>query len=172
MMDINEEIQKNEKLIRDTIWRIYPSLVDDEDIQQIGRIALWNALKAYRTEGTATFSTYASRFIRNAVVNEIRKRTNEKHTGGETVYTISLQDPLKDTEEMNIEDVVSGSKDIESYSDVADWLRKLDGMDREIVINKSKGKSDQQIAKILNIHQTSVSRKVKRLKKSLTDECL
>lgn len=172
MMNINEEIQKNEKLIRDTIWKIYPSLADDEDIQQIGRIALWNALKSYSKEGTATFHTYASRFIRNAVVDEIRKRTNEKNTGGGTVINISFQEPLKDVEELNIEDIVSGSKDVESYSDVAQWLKNLDDMDRQIVCNKSKGKTDQQIAKILNIHQTSVSRKVKRLKKSLTDECL
>ena len=172
MMNLNEEIQRNEKLIRDTIWRVYPSLADDEDIQQIGRIALWNALKTFKKEGSASFETYASRFIRNAVINEIRKQTNTKHTGGETVITISFQDQVKDTEDMNVEDIVSGSEDIESYSDIVNWLNNLDEMDRKIVYNKSKGKTDKQISEVLNIHQTSVSRKVKRLKKSLTDECL
>jgi len=173
MMNINDEIQKNEQLIKSVIWNIYPSLIEDEDILQIGRIALWNALKSYKNEEAANFKTYASRIIRNKIIDEVRKRTSEERTGRKTVITISLQEPLKNTDEMNVEDAICGSDDVETFSsDVKGWLDSLDTMERKIVYNKSKGKTDKQIARILNIHQTTVSRKVKKLKENMIDECL
>jgi len=49
------------------------SHVDYDDLYQVGCLALIKAIKTYNAESAATFKTYASTCIYNAVLDEVRK---------------------------------------------------------------------------------------------------
>lgn len=47
---------------------------DGDDLIQTGMIGLMRAVRSYSSDGAATFKTYASRCIRNTIVDAVRKR--------------------------------------------------------------------------------------------------
>lgn len=75
MPDLFEE---NLPLVNAVINTVFPAYKRDEDIKQIASIALWRASQNYN-EDKASFKTYASTYIRHAILDEIRKRKNIPH---------------------------------------------------------------------------------------------
>lgn len=170
-MGINEDLEKNKTLVKNVIWNNFPSMVGDEDLFQVGLIALWQAMKSYDPE-EASFETYASRVIKYSLISEVKHRGRSKRSASGKMMIVSMNETIKGTDGLTIGDSIAEEDDIASFRDVKDFLSGLDKMERKIVQNKSKGMSDQKIAEILKLHQTSVSRKLKNIKKRMTEECL
>lgn len=175
--EIEEGIAANEGLVRSVVARITGErgLELDEDMLQMGRIALWNALRRFDPRRGMKLSTYAVPCIRNCVLDELRRRA--RYRG---VFVRSLQDPLGEGEEGTWEDVVAderaadpagGSGEEERTESVLRRVASLPKRDREVVelryglrggrclsqreIAEAQGVTDQRISAI---HSRAIER--------------
>lgn len=78
-MTPEERYEQNEKLIFFALNKYFPTLVGNEDYQQIARMALWAACKAYKEERGTAFSTYAVSAIHKHV-GHILNRFHNRNT--------------------------------------------------------------------------------------------
>ena len=74
---MSELFDDNINLVDIVINSVFPAYRHDDDIRQIALIALWTASEHYAT-AKASFPVYASTYIRNAVIDEIRKNSRKK----------------------------------------------------------------------------------------------
>ena len=97
MKDVNEVIKENEKLITYVIKKFFPKELGDEDIYQIGRIALWESIIKYNENKGAKFNTFAIACIKLKIARELQKRS----------YKIRAEDNNLIYENENFEDAAS-----------------------------------------------------------------
>lgn len=76
MMNNQEFIEENIKLVYFFINKYYPSFSKDEDIIQCGMLGLCKAAKKWKQEGE--FSSYACQCILNEVRTELRNRAKKQ----------------------------------------------------------------------------------------------
>ena len=69
---------KYKTLVRQIARRFYFSGEDTDDLVQEGMLALWKAVREYSPQKNAGFSTYASRCIRNKMIDALRSLPKEK----------------------------------------------------------------------------------------------
>ncbi len=69
-----ELLRRYSKLVKTVSFSYFVTCadIDREDLVQEGMIALMRAIRTYATGGEATFETYATRCVRNAMVDAIR----------------------------------------------------------------------------------------------------
>jgi RNA polymerase sigma factor (sigma-70 family) len=72
-MDYDKAIAENTKLVYKVIHSLeyIPNKVDWEDIEQVGKIALWEALKTY-DEDKYTLSTWCYAIIKSTILDYLR----------------------------------------------------------------------------------------------------
>ena len=175
--EIEEGIAANEGLVRSVVARMTGErgLEPDEDMLQMGRIALWNALRRFNPRRGMKLSSYAVPCIRNCVLDELRRRG--RYRG---LFVRSLQDPLGEGEEGTWEDVVAderaadpagNSGEEERTERILRRVANLPKRDREVVelryglrggrrlsqreIAEAQGVSDQRICAI---HRRAIER--------------
>lgn len=149
---------------------------DLEDLVSIGTIGLIKAVNTYKLDKNIKLATYASRCIDNEILMYLRKNKRRK---GE----ISLEDSLSyDAEgnELHLEDVIGTSSDIvtkgiEDENDrkaLYEEISKLKGRDKKIMILRyglfgNKEMTQKDVAELLNISQSYISRIEKKIIKRL-----
>ena len=158
-MTVEDRLEQNEKLVHFTLHRSFPEIADDEDFQQIGRIALWNACRTYDSRH-GEFSTYAVVCIRRAILKELTRQ----NTKGRKGVTLSLQHPLEETDGITLEDALCGDTDV-CWVDLQGFLDSLSDQQRRIVASKMAGLSQQEIAKDIGVSQTAVCHSVQRMRR-------
>jgi RNA polymerase sigma factor (sigma-70 family) len=147
---MDEEILKHEKLIYHVLHRRFPALDIDDDIMQIGRIGLWQALKSYKPE-QGKFSTLACRCIKNQILRDMPPQE----------HYISLYEPVgRDT---TLENYIPDADRI-SCVETMDWFirgyRKLKPFEKLVIrltcvgykqkdISERTGKTQQYVCKVL-----------------------
>ena len=150
--------------------------VDLEDLVSIGTIGLIKGVNTYKLDKNIKLATYASRCIDNEILMYLRKNKRRK---GE----ISLEDSLSyDAEgnELHLEDVIGTDSDIvtkgiEDENDrkaLYEEIAKLKGRDRKIMILRyglfgNKEMTQKDVAELLNISQSYISRIEKKIIKRL-----
>lgn len=150
--------------------------VDLEDLVSIGTIGLIKGVNTYKLDKNIKLATYASRCIDNEILMYLRKNKRRK---GE----ISLEDSLSyDAEgnELHLEDVIGTSSDIvtkgiEDENDrkaLYEEISKLKGRDKKIMILRyglfgNKEMTQKDVAELLNISQSYISRIEKKIIKRL-----
>lgn len=153
-----------------------------EDLISIGAIGLIKAINTFKPEKNIKLATYASRCIENEILMYLRKNSGGK-------IEISIDEPLNvdpDGRELLLSDVLGTENDItqkniENETDrelLRLALNKLGGRERSIVelrfgINGNGCEMTQkEVADILGISQSYISRLekriIKRLKKEMT----
>lgn len=168
-MKMNEKQQKlvldNQKLVYHVIKQLhlYHKL---EDYLDVGIIGLCKAAKTFKSENNSKFSTYACICIRNNILMEIR---NEKRQCN--AYAISFSSIINSSKDcdLTLEDILS---DYELENDILNReelisliisIKNLNKEDKRIIdLYFYQNKTQQQIAKILNMSQTNVSRRIQR----------
>lgn len=60
-----------------SIARSFNMVADCDDLTQLGMLGLIRAIRTFKPDGKASFKTYASRCIRNAIVDAVRKHDAE-----------------------------------------------------------------------------------------------
>jgi len=143
-----------------------------EDLISIGTIGLIKAINSFDPTKNIKLATYASRCIENEILMYIRKTVNQK-------LEISIDEPINvdwDGNELLLSDILGNDGD-SVYSDLeADEDRKtvkkaiseLNDRDRLIInlrfgLENGKEKTQKEVADLLGISQSYISRLEKRI---------
>ena len=87
---LNQKIEDNKKLVHFVINRHFQQFRDDDDIFQIGLIALSKAISKY-DESKGSFSNYAIRIITNSITDAIRKMQSKKRDSSNTLCLDTIE---------------------------------------------------------------------------------
>lgn len=124
-------------LVHFIIKTYYPTFSADEDIIQAGMVGLCQAANTWNEDGS-TFSTYASRCIRNSICKEFVAR--KKHHG-----LLSLDyEVTTDDGGVPFGDLIEGDKDID-FIDIDPVMKKLTPTEREVLTLLADGLSPSEI---------------------------
>ena len=150
--------------------------VDLEDLVSIGTIGLMKGVKTFSNEKNIKLATYASRCIDNEILMFLRKNKKVK---GEVSFEESLSFDA-DGNELHLEDVLGTSPDIvtKPLEDdlnkklMMEEINKLNPRDREIIVMRyglfnTKEKTQKEVADLLGISQSYISRIEKKVIKRL-----
>ncbi|MBR5543826.1 MAG: RNA polymerase sporulation sigma factor SigE [Oscillospiraceae bacterium] len=150
-----------------------------EDLVSIGTIGLIKAVNTYRPEKNIKLATYASRCIENEILMYLRKSSSQKNE-------ISFDEPLNtdwDGNELLLSDILGTEPDsvirpIEDETDRELLARALEtlGEKEQMIIKMRFGiggeqeKTQKEVADILGISQSYISRLEKRIIARLKNE--
>ena len=150
--------------------------VDLEDLVSIGTIGLMKGVKTFSNDKNIKLATYASRCIDNEILMFLRKNKKIK---GEVSFEESLSFDA-DGNELHLEDVLGTDADIVTKpleDDINkklmfDEINKLNDRDKEIIIMRyglfnTKEKTQKEVADLLGISQSYISRIEKKVIKRL-----
>lgn len=149
---------------------------DIEDLVSIGSIGLIKGINTYKIDKNIKLATYASRCIANEILMFLRKNKRRK-------TEISFEDALNyDSEgnELHLEDILGTEEDVvikefENSMDkrmLANEINKLDARDKQIMIlryglNNTEEYTQKEVAEMLGISQSYISRIEKKVIKNL-----
>ena len=149
---------------------------DLDDLVSIGSIGLIKGINTYKPDKNIKLATYASRCIANEILMFLRKNKKRKSE-------ISFEDALNyDNEgnELHLEDILGTEEDLVSkeYEEKVDKellkeeIDKLKARDKQIMImryglNNTKEYTQKEVAQILGISQSYISRIEKKVIKNL-----
>ena len=172
----NKLIEHNLRLVVFLSKKYENTNTDLEDLVSIGTIGLIKAVNTYRLDKNIKLATYASRCIYNEILMYLRK-TKRKRTD------ISFEDSLSydaDGNELHLEDVLGTDSDIVTKglddeldkSMMLEEIEKLTPRDKEIIelrygLNGKKEMTQKDVASLLGISQSYISRIEKKVIKKL-----
>ncbi len=149
---------------------------DIEDLVSIGSIGLIKGINTYKIDKNIKLATYASRCIANEILMFLRKNKKKK-------IEISLEETLNfDAEgnELRLEDILGTEDDVvpKEFENTLDkeTLQKeievLDEREKEIMtlrygLNNTKEYTQKEVAEMLGISQSYISRIEKKIVKKL-----
>ena len=150
-----------------------------EDLISIGTIGLIKAVNTFSTEKNIKLATYASRCIENEILMYLRKTNQQK-------FEVSIDEPLNvdwDGNELLLSDVLGTdddvvSVDIETEAEkrmLLEAVEKLDEREKLIMelrfgLNNRPEKTQKEVADMIGISQSYISRLEKRIIKRLKNE--
>ncbi len=155
--------------------------INVEDLISIGTIGLIKAINTFKPDKNIKLATYASRCIENEILMYLRKNQNSK-------IEVSIDEPLNvdwDGNELLLSDILGTDNDvtyqsIEKEVDIkllSIAMEKLTKREREIMclrfgLNGNKEKTQKEVADMMGISQSYISRLEKRIIKRLKKEIL
>ncbi|MCQ2420061.1 MAG: RNA polymerase sporulation sigma factor SigE [Clostridia bacterium] len=172
-------IEHNLRLVVYIARRFENTGINIEDLISIGTIGLIKAISTFRTEKNIKLATYSSRCIENEILMHIRKVSNQK-------TEVSLDEPINtdyDGNELLLSDVLGTDGDtvmrpMEDDVDHQLLHQALDGLperERMIVMMRyglggRKEKTQKEVADLMGISQSYISRLEKRIMNRLKRE--
>ena len=173
-------IERNLRLVAHIAKKYNGFQKDQEDFISIGTIGLIKAVSSYHSEKGIRLATYASRCIENEILMSLRasKKYNQD---------VSLQDPIgtdRDGNEIVILDIISAENDNiaeqidlkmqtkQLYKNLKSVLKDREKLVIELLFGLYGGEevTQQEIAKMLGISRSYVSRIEKKALKKLYAE--
>ncbi len=174
-------IEHNLRLVVYIARRFENTGVNLEDLISIGTIGLIKAISTYRLDKNIKLATYASRCIENEILMHIRKISGQR-------AEVSLDEPINmdyDGNELLLSDILGTEEDTVTgpLEDAAELqllrqaLRELPQREREIVLMRfglegHKELTQKEVAQIMGISQSYISRIEKRIMLRLRKELL
>lgn len=172
-------IEHNLRLVVYIARRFENTGVSTEDMISIGTIGLIKAINTFKADKNIKLATYASRCIENEILMHLRKIAGKKQE-------ISIDEPLNtdsDGNELVLSDVLGSDVDLiqKTIDDevdkqlLNDALSKLSEREREIIslrfgLSGEDELTQKEVASILGISQSYISRLEKRIIKRLKKE--
>ena len=180
--DINAKnllIERNLRLVVYISKKFDNTGVDVEDLVSIGTIGLIKAVNSFDVDKKIKLATYASRCIENEILMYLRKVVRRKNE-------VSLDEPLNvdsDGNELLLSDVLGTETDM-VYNDVEEnvekellknAIKKLSAREQQIVslrfgLNGHEEVTQKEVADLLGISQSYISRLVKKIVNRLKKE--
>jgi len=172
-------IERNLRLVVYIARKFENTKVSIEDLISIGTIGLIKAVNTFEPDKNIKLATYASKCIENEILMYLRRTSKTK-------AEISLDEPLNtdwDGNELLLSDILGTDgdiifKNIESEIDrvlLNQAISKLSGRERMIIelrfgLHTGKEKTQKEVADLLGISQSYISRLEKRIIKRLRKE--
>ena len=174
-------IERNLRLVVYIARRFENTGVNIEDLIFIGTIGLIKAIGTFRTDRNIKLATYASRCIENEILMHVRKISSQKSE-------VSLDEPINtdwDGNELLLSDILGTDgdtvmrpmeEDVE-HQLLREALARLPERDRYIVCLRfglcgAQEKTQKEVADLLGISQSYISRLEKRIMQRLRCDLL
>ncbi len=173
-------IERNLRLVAHIVKKYSTSGSDSEDLISIGTIGLIKAISTFDASKGTRLATYAARCIENEILMQIRSSKKIQNE-------VSLQDPVgvdKEGNEITLNDLLGN--DSESVLDEVEFkmqVKKLYSKMKSALKNRERlvlelrygllngnGRTQREIAKMLGISRSYVSRIEKKAIKKLSRE--
>ena len=155
-VDTDALVRKYEALIHSVISKKLPTYLGDEDLIQVGRIALWRCAKRYDPD-KGKFSTYAYKAIYHSMLKELSKRKSE----------VSLNTPIDDGDETEFQDTIADLRQsldgAELKFELEDFYKTLTPRRQEVLKLKAKGQTRREIAQALGVSYDLVVKEMKEI---------
>ncbi len=174
-------IEHNLRLVVFIARRFENTGINLEDLISIGTIGLIKAISTYRRDKSIKLATYASRCVENEILMYIRKTSGQK-------AEISLEEPINmdyDGNELLLSDILGTEEDVilrplEDDVDICllkQAVKDLPAREKEIVVMRfglggRKEMTQKDVAQIMGISQSYISRLEKRIMLKLRKEIL
>ena len=161
-------IERNLRLVAHIAKKYSSTNIDQDDLISIGSIGLIKGINSFDSEKNIKLATYTARCIENEILMFLR--TNKKRVGD--VY---LNEPIgkdKDDNEITLQEVIENNeRNVEDEVDLKLKIKKIYDKIKEILknrekiiielrfgLNGDKPKTQKEIAKMMNISRSYVSR--------------
>ncbi len=190
-LDMIDKLSSGEKNIKDSLIehnlrlvvyiarRFENTGVDLDDLVSVGTIGLIKAVNSFNTDKNIKLATYASRCIENEILMHLRKTVKLKSE-------VSFEEPLNtdwEGNELMLSDVMGTDGDV-VYKKIENGvetelltlaLERLNGREREIIglrygLNGDEEKTQKEVADMLGISQSYISRLEKKIISRLQKE--
>ena len=174
-------IERNLRLVAYIARRFENTGINIEDLISIGTIGLIKAVNTYRSDKNIKLATYASRCIENEILMHLRKTAPQKSE-------VSFDEPLNtdwDGNELLLSDILGTDEDlimkpIEDDVDrrlLMDAVNTLSAREKEIItlrfgLGGQEEKTQKEVADLMGISQSYISRLEKRIIAHLKKEIL
>ncbi len=175
----NELIEHNLRLVSHIIKKYYSNYDEQEDLISIGTIGLIKAIDSFDVDKGIRLATYAARCVENEILMHYRSRKKDSAniSVNEPIDTDSEGNPLTLIDIISVDDTICD--DIDLKNKTRQLYSIIEGMtdtrDKEIIIRRY-GLYDQdemtqnEIAKVMGISRSYVSRIEKRVIEELRDK--
>lgn len=155
-------VRRMEPLIHDQIRRLRCDSLEAEDLAQEALIGLLAAVRSYRPEGGAAFTTYATTCIRHRLVDAVRR-------AGKAVTEVPLE------EDADLPDISADPalrvQDLEASADfLARMQQRLTPLEYKVMLLRLSECSYEEIAARLNTNRKAVDNAVQRLRRKLSKQ--
>ena len=150
-------------LMRAQMRRYGQTGLDEDDLWQECLLGLLAALRSYRPDGGAAFTTYASACIRNRLVSLAR-------TGGiraERELPLEEEEVVPDTEEDDPAERVVAQEEASRLH--AQLRERLTPLEYDVLMARLSDLSYEEIAARLGVSKKTVDNAVQRLRRKLAD---
>ncbi len=172
-------IERNLRLVVYIARKFENTGINIEDLVSIGTIGLIKAVSTFDPDKRIKLATYASKCIENEILMYLRRTSK-------TRFEVSFDEPLNvdwDGNELLLSDVMGTDEDV-TYRDLEEEvdrtllrkaLTKLSGRERAIVelrfgLRDGRERTQKEVADLLGISQSYISRLEKRIMKRLNRE--
>ncbi len=172
-------IEHNLRLVVYIAKKFESTGINIEDLISIGTIGLIKAINTFNPEKNIKLATYASRCIENEILMHLRKISSRRNE-------ISIDEPLntdKDGNELLLSDILGSETDMiqKTLDDQTDKvllsqaMEKLSAREKTIMqlrygLKNEEEKTQKEVADILGISQSYISRLEKRIISRLKTE--
>lgn len=175
-------VEKNLRLVVYIAKKFENTKIGVEDLVSIGTIGLMKAINTFRPDKNIKLATYASRCIENEILMYLRKNTGAR-------CEVSLDEPLNvdwDGNELLLSDILGTDgaevdKEIEAQEErklIFSAVDRLPARDKRIICERfglyphCKEKTQKEVADLLGISQSYISRLEKRIIEDLKKEII
>ena len=175
-------VERNLRLVVYIAKKFENTGMDLEDLISVGTIGLMKAINTFNVDKNIKLATYASRCIENEILMQLRKTTKIK-------TEVSIDEPLNkdgDGNELLLSDILGTDDDITSkrIEDEVDKkllraaIEKLSRREKEIMelrfgtTLQGKEKTQKEVADMMGISQSYISRIEKKIMKKMKKDIL
>ncbi len=169
-------IEHNLRLVAHIVKKYYSKTNDQEDLISIGTIGLIKGINSFNPDKGVKLATYCARCIDNEILMHFRgsKKLSQEISFSEPIDTDSEGNPLTLMDIIAVDDTIID--DIDTKNRLTKLVKILSNMpdnrDKEIIImryglNGSKPLTQREVAEVLNISRSYVSRIEKRVLEEL-----
>jgi len=172
-------IKHNLRLVAHIIKKYYSTYSDQDDLISIGTIGLIKGINSFKPEKGTKLATYVSRCIENEILMYFRniKKTSQEISFSEPIDVDNEGNPLTLMDIISIDDTIID--DIDYKEKLKKTIEIIDNIknkrDKQIIImryglNGNLPLTQNEVAKILKISRSYVSRIEKRIIEMIREE--
>ena len=169
-------IEKYKGLVKNKAKTYYITGADSEDVVQEGMIGLFKAIRSFDVSKQTAFKTFADTCVNSQIISAIKKANRKRHKP--LNESVSLNKEVDEgTQDISVGDILQASMDNDPEAllllqEVVDYLKTYDSglfskFEREVWIEKLKGKNYMEIADHLGRSPKSVDNALQRIKKKI-----
>ncbi|MCD8129902.1 MAG: sigma-70 family RNA polymerase sigma factor [Lachnospiraceae bacterium] len=168
-------MNKYKNMVRSQAKDLYMPGADSEDLLQEGMIGLFKAVRDFRPEQGAAFSTFAYLCVSRQMLTAVRASAREKHEPLNNYISLTGQEDssspggkeaiLGGEDRVNPEQLLLEREDMEQLEAVL--TQKLSAMEKEVLDLYVSGLSQREIAGRLGRKEKSVDNALRRVRTKL-----